>query len=51
MLKNCKEEDFYELKCVAEDRMRPDAIPVFYEGCSNNKLTIYFLNGNSYKNQ
>lgn len=29
MLKNCKEEDFYELKCVAEDRMRPDAIPVF----------------------
>lgn len=29
MLRNCKEEDFYELKCVAEDRMRPDAIPAF----------------------
>lgn len=28
-MKNLKEEDFYELKCVAEDRMRPDAIPPF----------------------
>ena len=30
MLKNCDEEDFYELKSVSEDRLLPDGIAVFF---------------------
>lgn len=32
MLKDCKEEDFYELRSVAHDRLRPDNVPIFFWG-------------------
>lgn len=44
MLKNCEEEDFYELKCVANDRMRPDAIPGFlWASAIVSLLPTFFL--------
>ncbi len=30
MLKRCEEEDFYQIRMVALDRLSPDAIPVFF---------------------
>ena len=32
MLKNCDESDFYELKIIASERLRPDGISVFFWG-------------------
>lgn len=43
MLRDCKEEDFYELKCVAEDRMRPDAVPAFLWGNAFVGVIITFM--------